>query len=174
MKALYFICCLFICNLSFAQTKVYNASKEIKGSDYTYLCAVEKNVVVTLSNKNQTFVGVAQKYAATNKEAKESSEPFVEGDVIAYKKCMAICSEILDRYIDDSALLALSLYIHPISGEITDVVYVFTNFQSLGNVPPDTYRELELRLKKDVQFTPTNTGRTVNYIFRNLHYKKND
>ncbi len=37
-----------------------------------------------------------------------------------------------------------------------------------------TYRELELRLKKDVQFTPTNTGRTVNYIFRNLHYKKND
>lgn len=76
MKALYFICCLFICNLSFAQTKVYNASKEIKGSDYTYLCAVEKNVVVTLSNKNQTFVGVAQKYAATNKEAKESSEPF--------------------------------------------------------------------------------------------------
>ena len=171
MKALYFICCLFICNLSFAQTKVYNASKEIKGTDYTYLCEVRNGVFVTLKNKKCVFRGLQQISNVSKSEVEEKDVPFLKNDDASHAQVLTVCNEVLGQFFTTKMdkkhnPLVLNLFISSETGRITDVYFCFATVQKCGEIPPEVYRDLELKLKKDVLFEPTEEGKKVNYIFR--------
>ena len=50
--------------------------------------------------------------------------------------------------------------------KVIDVSFSFANRDNFSTIPLSVYRKIELELKKNVWFTPTERGRQFNYIFR--------
>ncbi len=60
--------------------------------------------------------------------------------------------------------ICIILYVDPDTGKIVDVVYKFLSVSPYGVVPVSVYRKIEVELKKNVWFVPTEQGKRRNYI----------
>ncbi len=178
MRLLCFISFIMIAAITYAQSKYYNESKEIQCEDYTYSCVVRNNVLVTLVNTESVYRGLKQIDLASEQEVEEMDISYLQNDDISHKQLLTVCGDILAQYLitemdKNHAPLELGLYINPQTGKIMDVTFSFAAFRKCGQLPPSVYRELELRLKKDVHFEASEEGKRVNYIYRQtMYYQK--
>jgi hypothetical protein len=58
------------------------------------------------------------------------------------------------------------MYINSTTGKIEEVLFGFSSIGAFATIPVSVYRKIETDLKSQVWFTPTATGKTLNYIFR--------
>ena len=164
-----FIICLCCATGIYAQLNLYKETKQIQGDGYTYQCETD-GVVVYLYNSNQQFVKTSQKNRKTGEFSgtTDSYTPMFERDNWTRPKCFSIVrnafSEAQKQGLKGQTL-DISLYIHPDTGKIIDVSFSFGNRDNFSTIPLSVYHKIELELKKNVWFTPTEHGSQFNYIF---------
>ena len=162
-----FLCCV---TGIYAQPKLYEETKQIQGDGYTYQCETD-GVVVDLYNTNQQFVKTAQRNRKTG-EYSGTTDAYIlqlERDTWTRSKCFTIVRNAFSEEQKQrlkGQILDICLYIHPDTGKIIDVSFSFGNIDNFSTIPISVYRKIELELKKNVWFTPTEHGRQFNYIFR--------
>ena len=164
-----FIVCLCCATGIYAQSKLYEETKQIQGDGYTYQCETD-GVVVDLYNTNQQFVKTSQKNRKTGEFSSitDSYTPQFESDNWTRPKCYSIVRNAFSEEQKQrlkGQLLDIALYIHPDTGKVIDVMFSFSNRENFATIPISVYRKIELELKKSIWFTPTEHGKQFNYIF---------
>ena len=161
-----FLCCA---TGIYAQSNLYKETKQIQGDGYTYQCKVSSRILVDLYNIEQQFVEKDQVNRNTGKYSsiKDAYTPQLEQD--SWTKCFSIVRNAFSEEQKQrlkGQLLDISLYIHPDTGKVIDVMFSFTNRENFAIIPISVYRKIELELKKNIWFTPTEHGKQFNYICR--------
>ena len=67
--------------------------------------------------------------------------------------------------------LTIAMYISPTTGKVMEVNFQFTTFNPAATIPLSVCRQIETNLKNNVWFTPTDYGKTLNYIFLGWRYE---
>ena len=152
----------------YAQSSLYSETKQIQGDGYTYQCKVV-GILAELYNTNQQFVEQTQKNRRTgeNSSIKDSYTPKFERDTWTRPKCYSIVRNAFseeEKQKLKGEFLKISLYINPDTGKVTDVMFSFSKRGDFATIPIDVYRKIELELKKNIWFTPTEHGKQFNYI----------
>ena len=164
-----FIVCLCCVTSIYAQSKLYEETKQIQGDGYTYQCKVSSTILVDLYNIEQQFVEKDQINRNTGEYSsiKDSYTPQFESDTWTRPKCYSIVS---NAFSEEQKLelkgqtLDISLYIHPDTGKVIDVSFSFSNRENFATIPISVYRKIELELKENIRFVPTEHGKQFNYI----------
>ena len=170
MKSLIsFIICLCCATGIYAQSKLYEETKQIQGDGYTYQCETD-GVLVELYNTNKQFVKTSQKIRKTGEFSSitDSYTPQFESDTWTRPKCYSIVSNAFSEEQKQrlkGQILDICLYIHPDTGKVIDVSFSFGNRDNFSTIPVSVYHKIELELKKNIQFVPTEHGKQFNYIF---------
>lgn len=151
-----------------AQSNLYDETKLIQGNGYTYQCKVI-GILAELYNTNQQFVELIQKNRRTgeNSGMTDSYTPQFEQDTWTRPKCYAIVRNAFseeEKQRLKGQFLKISLYINPDTGKVTDVMFSFSNRGDFATIPITIYRKIELELKKNIWFVPTEHGKQFNYI----------
>ena len=169
-----------------AQTYYYNEVKTFVEDGYAYQCDLE-GIMVTLYNKDYKDVYTKQERVSSGEEFElkanednkitvpdpegrflltdvplqiEKKEPYpIEEDFI----CTLFSEEEKQRIKDYS--LGIVLHINPNSGKIDGVIFNFLNDQPFATIPVSTYRNIELKLKETMTYTPTAYGTRQNSLF---------
>ena len=163
------IVCLCCATGIYAQSKLYEETKQIQGDGYTYQCETD-GVLVELYNIHQQFVKTAQINRKTGEFSSitDSYTPQFESDTWTRPKCYSIVSNAFSEEQKQrlkGQILDICLYIHPDTGKVIDVSFSFGNRDNFSIIPLSVYRKIELELKKNIQFVPTEHGKQFNYIF---------
>ena len=174
MKQIVLSILLCLASLSaYAQEYYYNDTKTFVEDGYTYQCDVLKGAAfVTLYNKDNKFIHVD----AMNKVAKrlltegETYEKTLVEDIsippLFEKIVYSAFTDAQKQEMKDSNIpFTISMYIDSETGEIVDVRFQFLSIDPYAKVPVSTYRKIEVELKRQIRFTPTEDGRKRNYIF---------
>ena len=164
-----FIICLCCATGIYAQSKLYKETKQIQGDGYTYQCETD-GVLVELYNTNKQFVKTDQINRKTGEFSSitDSYTPQFESDTWTRPKCYSIVSNAFSEEQKQrlkGQILDICLYIHPDTGKVIDVSFSFGNRDNFSIIPLSVYRKIELELKKNIQFVPTEHGKQFNYIF---------
>ena len=151
-----------------AQSNLYDETKLIQGNGYTYQCKVI-GILAELYNTNQQFVELTQKNRRTGKNSgmKDSYTPQFEQETWTRPKCYSIVRNAFSTKEKErlkGQRITISLYIHPDTGKVTDVMFSFSNLENFATIPISVYRKIELELKKNIWFVPTEHGKQFNYI----------
>lgn len=173
MKRVYiFLFTVFVfSNILFAQTNYYTQSKRFIECEYSYQCDVNA-MMVDLYNSNNTLNNVAQIITATGKaySTNESlSKKFFIEDDWTYKKCLSILNNAftdVEKKLLDDRKLGVLLYINSQTGKVMEVKFDFFSQSGFAKIPVSTYRSIELKLKSEVWFTPSDEGKKMNYLVR--------
>ena len=162
------IVCLCCATGIYAQSKLYEETKQIQGDGYTYQCETD-GVVVDLYNTNQQFVKEDQINRNTGRYSSftDSYTPQFESDNWTRLKCYSIVRNAFSEEQKQrlkGQLLDIALFIHPDTGKVIDVSFSFGNIDNFSTIPISVYRKIELELKKNIWFVPTEHGKQFNYI----------
>ena len=172
---IFYVALLFACvTTSQAQTNYYKEDKIFKEEGYEYLCDVLEGArYVTLCNK-------ADKYSQDDVVYKSTGEPFSspmwqgKRGLFVIEPAPTMLNEA--RQVVGSAFtvdevkkfnghnLSIILFIDSDKGNVVGVHFNFLNIQEYANVPVSKYREIELALKENIHFTPTELGRQLKVI----------
>ena len=167
---IYNLCVSFIC----AQTNYYLEDKTFNEDGYIYQCDVDENTRwVTLYNKDNQYTYVDHYDRYTGKqisiEENQNGGEQLESDDWTRLKCISIIntsfSEEEKERIKNRAITIL-LYVNSDTGRISEVEFQFPNFNPFATIPISVYRQIEVELKNNVWFTPTEEGKRRNYILR--------
>ena len=60
--------------------------------------------------------------------------------------------------------LMITMLLSPNTGEVMEVNFNFFTFEPYAKVPLHVYREIEVKLKEQIQFKPIEEGKQLNYI----------
>lgn len=173
MKSLF--ACIIFAYLSTglnAQINYYGQTKDIQIGNCVYFCNSPASELVSLHNKASKNIGIIQKY----KDGSSLGPDFIENPISIYlnddetiaKKSFDIVhssfsSEELLKLKGE--LLTIELYINSSTGAIDDVVFRFMRNSNYGIIKPEAFRKIETALKNNIQFTLTDEGRKLNYIY---------
>ena len=152
----------------YAQSSLYEETKLIQGDGYAYQCKVA-GILADLYNVEQQFIEAEQVNRKTGKHfsMKDAYTPLLVQDTWTRPKCYAIVKNAFSEEKKQELkglLLTVSLYIHPDTGKIVDVMFTVSNRNEFATIPISVYRKIELELKRNVWFTPTDHGKKFNYI----------
>lgn len=171
MKHILFFLLTFLLNVSVLLgqnaepvTTYYN------GDNYIYQCdLVEKTGIMTLFNKDNTFIYNELIYTTTGERLPlRYSEQQLEDDTWTRPKCFSIVNEAFfgqDKSKFAGKSMIVGLYINSTTGKIVDVEFSFPTWFPYKDVPIPVYRDIELKLKENVWFIPTEAGKNLNYIY---------
>ena len=164
-----FIVCLCCVTGICAQSNLYKETKQIQGQGYTYQCKVI-GITAELYNTNQQFIEKNQINRKTGEYSGTTDAyiPQFESDTWTRPKCYSIVSNAFSAEQKQrlkGQTLVISLYIHPDTGKVIDVSFGFSNRENFATIPIPVYHKMELELKKNIQFVPTEHGKQFNYIF---------
>ena len=68
------------------------------------------------------------------------------------------------RMIGDKEMI-VTMYVNSTTGRIDDVMFEFFETSPYRFIPVSTYRRIEQEIKQNIQVTPTDIGRKLNYIY---------
>lgn len=158
--------------ISFAQnnTNYYLESKTFTREDYTYQCDVTPYKLVTLYNKGNTLTYEEIVYKSTQKvfdiEYWQKQNVVVDDEAMC-KKVWYIVNDAFTREearLFNNEELGFTLYIDSETGKVREVDFEFLSISSYAQFPVEKYREIEMKLKTEIQFTPSENGKQLNYI----------
>ena len=156
-----------------AQTGYYSETKTFYEDGYTYQCDVENGVLATLYNKDVKYYGKVKIDKRTGEEYEFHFEnpPHIEDETWSKPKAFEIVNRAFSAeqkaQLQGDELL-IGLYIDSQTGKIADVVFDFPAVAGMDNyhtIPVSVYRQIEVELKKNVWFTPTEEGKNLSYIY---------
>ena len=161
---------IYLCSATciYAQSNLYDETKKIQGNGYTYQCKVT-GILADLYNAEQQFVETQQVNRKTGEHfsMKDAYTPLLSQDTWTRPKCYSIVRNAFseeEKQKLKGQLLTVSLYIHPDTGKVIDVMFTVSNRNEFTTIPISVYRKIELELKRNVWFTPTDHGKEFNYI----------
>lgn len=170
---IYVICIglLLSCLTITAQTNYYNNDKTFVKEGYTYQCDVlEGAKFVRLYNKENKLTYVEQIDRNTKKKISikdNMQEKQLEDDSWTKQKCYSIINGAFSsdekQRIKDWEFTVM-LYVNPDTGKISEVGFQFFSNTPYGFIPVSVFRQIEVELKKNVWFVPTERGKKRNYI----------
>lgn len=143
---------------------------ELEGNGYVYSKnVVEETLMVTLYNKDNSFVNTPMIYTETGESPLINSQEIrLEDDEWTRLKCKSIVNNAFseeEKQNVNNKTICISLYINSTTGKIADVEFSFLTISPFAEIPLSVYREIEVNLKKDVFFIPTETGKKLNYLY---------
>ncbi len=177
----YYVLFLFLqiafVNVAYSQRPANTEGLEIKSDTlqmdgYTYICDTLMNIGVHLYN--------AENHPGRGEVRYKTGEPLNLEEVLADQvKHVIISDEIHDRthaIVDnaftkaqveqlDEQKFSIVLNISSSDGSITDVYFKCWATGGYKNIPIEVFREIETRLKTEVQFELTDEGKKVNYCY---------
>ncbi len=160
------LCC--VTYIHSQQTNLYKETKQIQGNGYIYQCIVD-DISIDLYNSNQQFIEKAQINRKTGEYSsiKDAYTPQLVQDTWTRPKCYSIVRNAFseeEKQRLKGQILTISLYIHPDSGKVIDVMFSFINKDGFVTIPISVYHKIEEELKKNIWFTTTENGKKWNYV----------
>lgn len=170
------ILCTFLMFLNisflFSQTNYYNETKTFSESDYTYKAEVPSWGIISIYNTSNSWVNKDMMYKGTNEKY---SMPDVGEDLldsasklVGTENIKTIISRVFSRdekrMIGDKEMI-VTMYVNSTTGRIDDVMFEFFETSPYRFIPVSTYRRIEQEIKQNIQVTPTDAGRRLNYIY---------
>lgn len=145
-------------------------TENIKGDGYTYVKETLNNTLkIKLYNKENKYANVPLVYKDTGESPDyDLQENRVEDDDWTSLRSEHIVNTILKRNYKQTVLgskLGIGIYIDSATGKVIGVDYRFLETSPLAEVPISVFREIELRMKDEIHFTLTDTGRKYNYLY---------
>ena len=168
---------IIVCSIvsTFAQTNYYAETKTFNENGYTYQCDVPAYKLITLYNKANLYTYIDQKVNATGELVPVDGMPDTfEDDDWTKPKCYEIVESAFSAEQASKMKgrgLTIAMYISPSTGKVMEVNFQFTTFNPAATIPLSVYRQIETNLKNNVWFTPTDYGKTLNYIFLGWRYE---
>lgn len=178
MKQIILLLNLFLClhaNIAgqtlLSKRDAFNKDCTITKSGYTYQCdVVEKTAFVTLFNKNNKWVYEQNVFKDTGEyydmETGHRPVSVIENPTMESKSFKivdeAFSEEVAKQFGEQ--YLGISLYLDPMTGKVNEVVFSFMTFSLYPRIPISVYRDIELKLKKEISLVPTEIGKKLNYI----------
>ena len=153
-----------------SETVIYKKTTTFEQEGYTYQCDVQDGCqFVTLYNKENTLTYEDIVYKETGKVF---SCDFTESKVIVSniemgRKARNIINKAFTKAMTDELgerEFTITMLLSPITGKVIEVNYNFTTFSPYAKVPLHVYREIEIELKEQIQYTPGELGKQLNYI----------
>ena len=140
----------------------------LQGDGYTYVKRY-KHALVELYNSENSYVDVPLVYKSTGERPPfDLREQRVEEDGWSHDMTMSIINGAFSRdqkLLVSDRKLGIAIYINSTTGRISDVRFVFLERGPFSKIPLSVFREIEVKLKDEIYFTLTETGRNVNYVF---------
>ena len=166
----------FVCTtVCVAQTNYYKVDKTFYEDGYTYRCDVEEGTQsVLLYNVENKFTYVDQIIKSTGKEISinDYRESF-EDDDWTKDRCNTIVRRAFSaeerRRLQGYGFI-IGIYISSETGKIIEVDFDFVTFNPFATIPVSVYRQIEIQLKENVWFVPTEFGKGLNYIYLCWNY----
>ena len=162
-----------------AQTYYYNETKTFYESGYTYQCDVDTSIgMVTLYNKDNIYTYEPLVFEDTGLDAGGSI--FINGmkPLEDDNWTRQACRDIADRFFsfDERTRVqrqeyGITMIIDSSTGTVIEVEFRFMHDKSFATIPVSTYRQIELELKNNIWFTPTDDGRRMKFIMRGWRHE---
>ena len=187
MKTLQTIILLLAANIVMAQipfndtrTYYYNDTKTFYESGYTYQCDVDKTIggMVTLYNKDNIYTYEPLVFEDTGLDAGGSI--FINGmkPLEDDNWTRQACRDIADRFFsfDERTRVqrqeyGITMIIDSSTGKVIEVEFRFMYNRPFATIPVSTYRQIELELKNNIWFTPTDDGKRMRFIMRGWRHE---
>lgn len=173
LKLLYLIVGILLfcrCEMK-AQSYYYNDSRIFYQNGYNYKCDKSSAGLVDLYNDSCQYINSEMIYK--NDSIIKDIE-LLEGDVMLVEKdswSKKACDSIVNNAFSDSEKLRVindkfmvSLTIDSNTGRIIEVYFTFYFSDSFGTIPVETYRKLELNLKRNVWLKMTDVGKQLKFV----------
>ncbi len=160
---------LFCANSIFAQTNYYTSTKRFNENGYSYQCDVDQSKGVTLYNKNNQWTNIDQIYKSSGKKfiMDDDCPDVIEFDTWVDPKCESIVNNAfsaVEKLRVKGHELFISMYVSPDTGKVIDVDFFFVTFDPYATIPVSVYRKIEIDIKQNIWFVPTDEGKKLNYI----------
>ena len=161
---------------SFVPPAYYRRDTTYVMDGYSYRCD-GKTGNISLYNSENKWVNVRQIYKATGK-----TFDFGFGEVDKYNPIVdnsemdKVVLNIIDngftkdftKLLENDEWINIVMYLNSETGKVEDVKFWFTDFEHYSTLPISNYRDIELKLKEQVSYTPSNIGKQLNYILLSL------
>ena len=146
----------------------YKETKTFVEDGYTYQCDVNYGLVTLYNKENKwTYEDQIDKQTGEVYNADSSNGPVLQMDEETYQKILKIINESFSyeetKRITDNGFIT-TLYVNPETGNINEVCYNFSIFSNSAQIPIAYYRDIEQKVKKQIQVTVTERGKLLNYI----------
>ncbi len=177
-----FLSLLLVCVHSLqAQTNYYKETQVLKGEGYEYQCNVQYGGLVMLGNREN-------RYSYEDVVYKTTGKIFDDGSLLSDKNNIPVIEpnpEMLDEanniinkaFTQKEALgfgdkkLTITMYIDSNTGKISEVYFSFLYLNPYAYIPVSTYRNIEVQLKQNIHFTPSELGRQLKVIMISWAHK---
>lgn len=158
---------LFMVLFASAQTRYYDKTKTFYENGYIYQS--DQLGMVTLYNKENKFTYVDQidRYTGKYISIEENMSDQLEKDSWTKPKCISIvnsCFSDTEKNRVRETFIFITMYINPDNGSVAEVEFSFPCTNPFATIPVSVYRKIELGLKKEIRFVPTEEGKRRNYI----------
>ena len=144
----------------------YKETKTFVEDGYTYQCDVNYGLV-TLYNKENKWTYEDQIDTRTGEIYTVDLETAGSIDKSATQKVKEIIDNAFSREeaqrIKDNGFIIV-LFINPIDGKIDEISYNFFSFDDCAKIPVSYYRDIETKIKEQVQITPLEEVKYLNYV----------
>lgn len=160
---------LFCISYLSAQTNFYDVTKTFNENGYSYQCDVPSSGIVTLYNKSNQWIYVDQVYKSSGKYfiMDDDCPNVIEFDTWVDPKCESIVNKVfsvIEKRRVKEHQFQIGMYINPDTGKVDEVDFTFANFGPYATIPISVYRKIEMDIKQNIWFVPTDEGRKLNYI----------
>lgn len=161
-----------------AQASYYDTEKTFVEDGYTYQCIISYGKPIIYNERNElTDKEMTRKdgsYWGTGISNEYRMAPLLEDEAqqeIKYTTILnnAFASEYKNRIEDDKLFVRMA--IDADLGGILEVSFSFLKNSGYATIPVSVYRQIEVELKKHIQYPVTDNGKKMNFIDRQIMYK---
>ena len=142
----------------------------IQGDGYTYIKKTKKSRLVNLYNQDNEYTDIPMVYNKTGEDS-DSDEP--RGKLVKEDNWTGLRAEqIVNTSFTAEQLdiieghdLGIGIYVDTTTGKVVGTEYTFIDSTPMAGMPLSLFRKIELRMKDEICFTLTDTGKKYNYLY---------
>jgi hypothetical protein len=171
--ALIFAGILLYVSSAVSQTYYYNTTQTFYESGYTYRCDSNSDAgFVTLYNICNQYMYSGPTYkngSPVSQDFWDSFPKLTERDNWTKDTCYSIVNNAFsaaEKQRIQGKKLSVTMRIDSETGAVLEVDFWFRTNSPFATIPVSVYRSIETGIKSSVWFTPTELGRSLNYIMR--------
>ena len=179
---LFFVCLTFPFTEMFAQQislvplNYYKKDTTYVMEGYSYRCE-GKTGNVSLYNAENKWANERQVYKSTGKVFDfgfgevEKYNPIIDSYAMDIKVLNIVDYAFTKDFVktlEDYEKLNVVMYLSPETGKVEEVKFWFVYLDPFATIPISTYRNIELKLKEQISYTPSEIGKQLNYIMLSL------
>ena len=156
--------------------RFYDETRTFYGKGFVYQADVDYGRVTLYNRAAGNFVDLQQTFRDGSGIPRVLRQQYDDVARVTSRSMMDLAERIvIDAFSRAERLrlkqgpgerLSLRLIICPDTGRVKEVHFRFFYDRSLATIPVTTFRRMEVAIKEQVRFTPTDFGRSMNFIFR--------